>query len=86
MSPACRMPAVKHSMEHHDLSNRYSCRLTGQHRPTQRLRISAPVDECQHITDVRYSWLRQPRLGYRRVHRILLREGWRITHKHNHGL
>lgn len=64
-----------------DMSERAACRVAGQHRSTQRRTMLIPNDEPQLLNDMRRLSTAFPRYGYRRVHRMLLREGWRINHK-----
>lgn len=73
-------------MERHDLSERHACTLTGQHRSTQRLRLLIAGDELRLLKEMRIHSRRHPRFGYRRIHQVLLREGWRINRKRVHRL
>ena len=86
MSPASRRRAVKRAMQGHGMSERRACLLTGQYRSTQRLRITIPKDELRLLKDMRRFSGRHPRFGYRRIHRVLLREGWRVNRKRVHRL
>lgn len=86
MSPASRRCAVKRSMERHDLSERHACKLTGQHRSTQRFRLTVAGDEFQLLKDMRLVSRQHPRFGYRRIHQVLLRKGWRVNRKRVHRL
>ena len=86
MSPASRRRAVTRGMERHDMSERHACELTGQYRSTQRLTLSVAKDELRLLKDMRRFSGRHPRFGYRRIHRMLLREGWRINRKRVHRL
>ena len=38
-------------------------------------------DEATLLADMRRHAGQQPRYGYRRIHNLLVREGWRINHK-----
>ena len=38
-------------------------------------------DESRLLADMRRLSKEHPRFGYRRIHRLLLREGWRVNHK-----
>lgn len=73
-------------MEQHDLSERRACKLTGQHRSSQRLETVIPDDEPQLLKEMGRFARCHPRYGYRRIHRELLREGWRINRKRVHRL
>ena len=63
------------------MSERAACRLVGQHRSTQRRRLRISEDEEALVADMRRLALSHPRYGYRRIHRLLLGEGWRTNHK-----
>ena len=63
------------------MSERHACRLVGQHRSTQRRAPSVPGDEAQLLADMRELASKHPRYGYRRIHKLLLRSGWRVNHK-----
>lgn len=63
------------------VSERRACRLVGQHRTTQRRETLIPHDEPRLLGNMRRLSARHPRFGYRRIHRLLLREGWRLNHK-----
>ena len=68
---------VAYVVESHGYSERRACKLTRQHRSTQRkVLTSDPLTELRQrmheivATRVRY--------GYRRVHILLRREGWEV--------
>lgn len=63
------------------MSERAACQLVGQARSTQRRDHDVPGDEPQLVKDMRRLATANPRYGYRRVHRLLIDEGWRINHK-----
>jgi len=63
------------------MSERAACRVIGQHRSTQRRTMQIPSDEPQLLNDMRLLSTEFPRYGYRRIHQMLLREGWRINRK-----
>jgi len=81
LSPVSRRRAVVHATQDPCVSERRACRLAGQHRTTQRLEMLVPHDEPGLLGDMRRLSARHPRFGYRRIHRLLLREGWRVNHK-----
>jgi putative transposase len=63
------------------LSERRACRITGQHRSTQRHRPQlAPQDQAlrKRLRDLSFE---RPRWGYRRAHAHLLSEGWSLNRK-----
>lgn len=63
------------------MSERRACRVTGQHRSTQRRRAETPCDEVRLVTEMRSLARRHPRFGYRRIGQMLRRRGWRANHK-----
>ncbi len=58
-----------------------ACKLVGQHRSTQRRKATVPDDEIRLLTDMRELAAKHPRYGYRRIHKLLCRQGWRVNHK-----
>ena len=66
------------------LSERFACRVTGQHRTTQR---HQPLAETPSDPDAGLrTWLRQyakthPRWGFRRAYHDARGEGWIVNHK-----
>lgn len=68
-------------MESQGMSERAACRLVGQHRSTQRRLKIVADDEPLLIADMHRLATEFPRYGYRRIHQMLLREGWRVNRK-----
>ena len=63
------------------LSERRACRITGQHRSTQRHEAPlAPEDQALR-KQLRDLSTERPRWGYRRAHAHLLTEGWSLNRK-----
>ncbi|MDP6940273.1 MAG: IS3 family transposase [Planctomycetota bacterium] len=81
LSPTSRRRAVTHIVREVGLSERSACRLVGQHRTTQRREVTVPRDEPALVDDMRRLSTQHPRFGYRRIHQLLLREGWCVNHK-----
>jgi transposase InsO family protein len=72
---------VAHVTAKLDVSERFACRVLGQHRSTQRKAPTAPDDEAA-LTAAIVDWARQHgRYGYRRITALLRAEGWRCNHK-----
>jgi putative transposase len=83
--PAGKRKVVAHLIEAHKLSERRACRLVNlnlstwqykrrrQERPGLRARVRALAYERR-------------RFGYRRIHALLRREGWRVNHKAVHHI
>lgn len=72
---------MTHAVREHDMSERHACRLVGQHRSTQRREAMVPDDEAKLLADMRELAAKHPRYGYRRIHVLLRRQGWRINRK-----
>lgn len=83
-APAKRAPAKKevalYVAHHHQLSQRRACILANI--PTCSLRYQSRRSDQVALRE-RLKELAQarPRFGYRRLHVMLLREGWRVNHK-----
>lgn len=67
-------------IERYRVSERRSCRALAFHRSTHRYR-SVKRGEAALRMRLRELAGARPRFGYRRLHGLLLREGWRINHK-----
>lgn len=86
MSPTRRRDAVAFLVRRHHVSERRACRVVGQHRSTNRY---APVPgdfETRLIKSMRAHAEAHPRWGYRRVHALLVDEGWAVNVKRVHRL
>lgn len=81
MSPERRRRAVRHLQGRFRVSERRACRLTGQHRSSQRYRRRSLADELLLRERLRLLARRHPRYGYRRIHALLRREGWVCNRK-----
>ncbi len=65
-----------------DVSERWACRVVGQHRSTQRHEPRAPaVDDAALREQLRAIAGRKKRWGYRRAHAHLRENGWRVNRK-----
>lgn len=63
------------------VSERRACKVVGQHRSTNRY-VAVPSDfEERLVKDMRRLAERHPRYGYRRVHALLVAEGWPVNVK-----
>ena len=64
------------------VSQRRVCRLLWQPRSTQRLSPTVPSDFEQALrARLRELAKARPRFGYRRLHALLVREGFGVNHK-----
>ena len=81
MSPSQRRAAVAFLMSKHRVSERRACRVVGQHRSTNRY-PRCPADfEARLIGAMKELADRFPRYGYRRIHALLVAEGWNVNVK-----
>jgi transposase InsO family protein len=72
---------VEHVSAKLDISERFACRVLGQHRSTQR-RAPKMADDEVALTAAIIDWARQyGRYGYRRITALLRAEGWVCNHK-----
>jgi putative transposase len=71
---------VKRAIQKHKMSERSACKLAGQSRSTQRRQAAIPDDEPRLLAEMRRLSTTHPRYGYRRIHRMLCRDGWRNHH------
>jgi putative transposase len=86
VSPARRRDAVAFLVRRHHVSERRACRVVGAHRSTQRY-VPVPGDfEQRLIKSMRAHAGAHPRWGYRRIHALLLDEGWAVNVKRVHRL
>ena len=73
--------------ERFGVSQRRACRVTGQHRSTQRLAARPrPAEEDKLRRRLRAIARRHPRWGWKKAHVILRREGWAINRKRTQRL
>ena len=81
VTPAARRGAVDHLRDRWELSERTACRLAGLSRSSYRrksLRREADKPLRERLLELAAE---RPRFGYRRLHVMLLREGWEINRK-----
>src|SRR5450631_3141680 len=63
------------------VSERWACRVTGQHRSTERYEPQRAQDDAALRARLREVSVARPRWGYRRVHALRVKEGWEINRK-----
>lgn len=80
VTPAQRRTAVTLAMTSADLSQRQACRFTGLARSSQRYATTRPLHTELRERLTALAALR-PRWGYRRLYRLLCREGQRVNRK-----
>lgn len=80
VTPAQRRTAVTNAMATAALSERQACRFTGFARASQRYRTRRLPHTALRERLTTLALLR-PRWGYRRLYRLVRREGWRVNRK-----
>lgn len=68
------------------MSERRACRVTGQHRSTQRYAPRVASDERELVREMKAQAAKHPRFGYRRVAALLRAEQWDVNDKRVHRL
>jgi putative transposase len=63
------------------VSERWACRVVGQHRSTQRREPKRAEDDAALRAELRQFSKDRPRWGYRRAHHHLRQEGWEVNRK-----
>ena len=87
LSPQRRRAAVHHLIEVMGVSERFACRVTGQHRTTRRHQPTAAKPADPDPDAALRRWLRDyatahPRWGFRRAYHDARAEGWSgVNHK-----
>lgn len=80
VTPAAKREAVAHLRSAFDMSERRACRTTGCVRMTVRYRSRRP-DDAPLRARLRALAHERRRFGYRRLHVLLRREGFKVNHK-----
>jgi putative transposase len=63
------------------VSERWACRVVGQHRSTQRHEPVRAADDAALRAELRKFSKERPRWGYRRAHHRLREQGWEVNRK-----
>ena len=63
------------------VSERWACRVCGQHRSTERYEPKRAEDDAALRAELRRFSVERPRWGYRRAHHRLREEGWSVNRK-----
>jgi putative transposase len=63
------------------VSERWACRVVGQHRSTQRREPKLAEDDAVLRAELRKFSKERPRWGYRRAHHALREQGWGVNRK-----
>jgi transposase InsO family protein len=72
---------VEHVVAKHGVSERFACRVLGQHRSTQRKKLRKPEDEAALTADITALAIQYGRYGDRRITAMLRSRGWRVNAK-----
>jgi putative transposase len=80
VTPEQRRSAVTATMITAELTERQACRYLGFARSSQRYRTRRPV-RAELRERLHTLAILRPRWGYRRLHRLLRREGWTVNRK-----
>jgi transposase InsO family protein len=72
---------VEHAVAELGVSERFACRVLGQHRSTQRKRPTKPDDEAALTADITALAIQYGRYGYRRITAMLWGRGWKVNVK-----
>ena len=81
LGPARRRRAVAMVCDRLGVSERWACRVVGQHRSTQRYEPTRAEDDAVLRARLREISAERPRWGYRRAHHRLREEGWEVNRK-----
>jgi len=81
VSPARRRQAVAMLCDRLGVSERWACRVVGQHRSTQRHEPKRAEDDAALRAELRQFSKDRPRWGYRRAHHHLRQLGWEVNRK-----
>lgn len=81
MSPARRRHCIDHVRKKFAVSERFACRVLGQHRSTQRKVPQGRADEDALTADIIALASQYGRYGYRRIAALLRDAGWAVNVK-----
>jgi len=81
VSPARRRVCVERVKKTFGVSERFACRVLGQHRSTQRKIARTPDDEAALTADIIALAIQYGRYGYRRITALLRNAGWVVNVK-----
>ena len=81
MSPARRRACGDHVVAEPGVSERFACRVLGQHRSTRRKTRTTPADEAALTAAIVELALQYGRYGYRRITARLHAQGWAVNVK-----
>lgn len=74
---------MDHVVAEYGVSERFACRVLGQHRSTQRKKPTRPDDEAALTADITALAIQYGRYGYRRITAMLRERGWKVDASKN---
>lgn len=80
MTPAAKREAAAHLRKVHEVSQRQACDVLSVDRSSIRYDSTRP-DDAELRAAMKTVAAERHRLGYRNVHLMLQRQGWRVNHK-----
>ena len=80
VTPAAKRQAVAHACAVHGMSERRACKVLSVDRSSVRYRSRRPGDAAARLRTRELAGQRR-RFGYRRLHLLLIREGWLMNQK-----
>lgn len=86
MEPVARRRDVSWMQERYSVSERRACRLVGMDRRSCRYRSRRGPENEQLRQRLRELAEQRRRFGYKRLHVLLRREGWKVNHKRVHRI
>jgi len=81
VTPTQQRAAADYLQQTYGLSERRAGRLLGRSRSTLRYRPRRRADEDALVKAIRRLARNHPRWGYKKIHALLLREGWSVNRK-----
>lgn len=72
---------MRHVRQRLGVSERRACRVLSQPRSSQRYQGRKPERDRSLVSRMEKLARKHPRYGYRRIHALLRREGWRVNRK-----
>ena len=81
VTPTQQRAAADYLQETYGLSERCAGRLLGRARSTLRYRPRQRADEDALVKAIRRLARKHPRWGYKKIHALLLRDGWTVNRK-----
>jgi len=86
VTPTQQRAAADYLRQAYRISERRASRVLGRARSTLRYRRRARPSELPLVGAIRRLARRHPRYGYRRIHALLVRDGWQVNLKAVHRL